>query len=162
REDHADHQREQERLQRARRQRAESLGEELGEARPLHADRRGEPALSAHAVLRAHQGYAMATASAPTGTPMSWRMVRLRLVEPMAPQRTQRMGKSPPASTSLAPSPLNVFAITFHFSASAAIPPATIKPVAGHMIQRCRTVLKVSAGTRPARKSGSGNRTQPM
>ena len=81
-------------------------------------------------------------------------------VQAMAPQSTQRMGKSPPSSTSLAPSPLNVFAITFHFSARAARPPATISPVAGHMIHRCSTALKVSEGTRPARKSGSGAITQ--
>ena len=78
------------------------------------------------------------------------------MAEAIAPHTTHLMGKSPPASTSLEARPWNVFAITFHLSARAASPPATIRPVAGHMIQRWRTALNVSEGTRPARSSGSG------
>ena len=74
----------------------------------------------------------------------------------MAPQITHLIGKSPPASTSFDRRPWKVFAITFHFSARAARPPATIRPVAGHMIQRWRMELKVISGARPARTSGPG------
>ena len=78
------------------------------------------------------------------------------------PQITQRMGKSPPASTSLPRSPRNVLAMTRHLSASAARPPDTMRPVAGHITQRCRTRLKDSSGTSPRAKSGSGRITQPI
>src|SRR5258705_9459463 len=53
-------------------------------------------------------------------------------IEPMT---TQRIGKSR-VSILLPLSPRNVLTIKFHFNASDMSPPATIKPVAGHITQR--------------------------
>ena len=66
-----------------------------------------------------------------------------------APQITHLIGKSPLVSASLPERPWKVFAITFHLRTSAVRPPATMRPVAGHMIHRCRTALNVSSGTSP-------------
>ena len=53
------------------------------------------------------------------------------------PMPAHLRGKSvPPSATSLRRSEVKVLTMSFHLSSSAVRPPATIRPVAGHITQR--------------------------
>src|SRR2546427_13016392 len=73
------------------------------------------------------------------------------------PITTHCMGKSVPPIW-LPFKPRNVLTIRFHFRASEVSPPATIKPVAGHMTQRKVAGKYCSGGNpHPRRESGMVN-----
>src|SRR5436190_4806611 len=74
------------------------------------------------------------------------------------PRTTHCIGKSF-RSIWLPRSPRKVLTIKFHLSASDVSPPATIKPVAGHMTQRS-VAGKVSSGIIPRRKRNDGRMNQ--
>src|SRR5258708_30686527 len=99
------------------------------------------------------------TALSQNGKPRdSFWTINRAAAEATVPQIIHRSGNSFPL-TSLADKVVNVRTITFHLRTSAVTPPATIIPVAGHIIH-FRTEAKFCAGTHPRETKAEGAMTQ--